>query len=633
MSEASDGHTNHGGAVTPPSCSTPLSCHRSLTRSWLLVGSPLGPSSSGCRINPDEGSGDHLTEMWLNNPPSGLYEELFCTSQVSIPLVPLAGALMVSSRPMSDVVKEGYLGKLERSNRRYFVLRAGSHTGPSRLEWYKSQEKFTVMEKSARKAGLCGSNKQGVIYLRCCLGVSRIGSSRKGHTLALYDKDQTLVLLMEDQEQQEEWYAAIKSLVEEEQKDEEHAEGVDEDDGYCTLPPAAFFKEVWSVMVKPRGLGSSKHFTGEIRLCLTATALVLVRLGATNDFPSVTIPLLSVRRFGHLDGLFFMELGRSAPNGPGEIWMEAREEGDAAVAQHIHEAVRGAVQALRALPDFSRSPTSSHHQQPGLLASKRCRPKYRDKSVHPRPLTSQTSPAQSPRRPPKPDDTKSESCLSFTSFISPPRLQRGSEPDRFLGSKTDLCGDAASRMQRWESVEKGEGLGYMLMSPQVSHSLSELVQEDYVVMESPQKPHRPTQSFSSSSSSSSLQTSFSSSTFDGCSPPYPSQHQDRQPSWRLTCVQQSETEKDPSETSCSAESQDDAKEKQNSAQMKEEHGGSALTAPFDLIGSGSTRPPQYRPNCDGSRSSHLQAVQELSPIRRYWPSMCLLACLHVEDNS
>lgn len=85
-----------------------------------------------------------------------------------------------------------------------------------------------------------------VIYLRCCLGVSRIGSSRKGHTVALYAKDQTVVLVVEDQWEQEEWYQAIRKLMEEERKDDEHGEGFDEedDDGYCTLPPAAFFKEV-----------------------------------------------------------------------------------------------------------------------------------------------------------------------------------------------------------------------------------------------------------------------------------------------------------------------------------------------------------------------------------------------------
>lgn len=86
--------------------------------------------------------------------------------------------------------------------------------------------------------------------------------------------------------------------------------------------------KVWPVTVKPSGLGCSKSLAGENRLCLTATSFILVRVGACSDFSSVTIPLLSVRRFGHLDGSFFLELGRSAPYGPGEIWMEAREQGD-----------------------------------------------------------------------------------------------------------------------------------------------------------------------------------------------------------------------------------------------------------------------------------------------------------------
>lgn len=98
-----------------------------------------------------------------SSSPSRFYEELFCTSQTSGTLAPLSGALVTSSGPQSDVVKQGNLGKLERNQRRYFVLRAGSHTGPSRLEWYKSQEKFTAMEKSAGKAALFGSSKQGLV--------------------------------------------------------------------------------------------------------------------------------------------------------------------------------------------------------------------------------------------------------------------------------------------------------------------------------------------------------------------------------------------------------------------------------------------------------------------------------------
>lgn len=75
--------------------------------------------------------------------------------------------------------------------------------------------------------------------------MNRTGSSRKGHTVALYTKAQTMVLVMEDHQEQDEWYLAIRKLMEEERKDEEHE---DEDDGYCTLPPAAFFKEVGSFL-------------------------------------------------------------------------------------------------------------------------------------------------------------------------------------------------------------------------------------------------------------------------------------------------------------------------------------------------------------------------------------------------
>lgn len=416
---------------------------------------------------------------------------------------------MISSpEPQSDVVKQGYLGKLDRSHRRYFVLRRGSHTGPSRLEWYKSQEKFMAAEKAV----LFSSGKQGLVYLRCCLGVSRMSSSRKGHTVTLYAKDQTVVLVVEEQLQQEEWYFAIKKLMEEERADEERYE---EDDGYCTLPPATFFKEVWPVSVKPRGLGGSKSLVGESRLCLTAKSLILIRVGACSDLRSVTIPLLSVRRFGHLDGSFFLELGRSAPNGPGEIWMEAKDQGNPAVAQRIHEAIREAVKNLRVLPDFSCSPTSNSQLQ-SLLVSKRCRPKYRDKPAHVRPLglPSRTPEALSYLELSKPSlGSSPSSTLLLKSYPS--------EPDTcsYVEMKTEssitVKENGAVMMKKEYSVtasgeeeeEEEERLGYMRMSPQTSSD--ELQKDYYMTMASPQKHNQPAYA--------SLQTSFESSISD-CSP-------------------------------------------------------------------------------------------------------------------
>nr|XP_019967279.1 PREDICTED: insulin receptor substrate 2-B-like [Paralichthys olivaceus] len=616
MKEMADGCDSRG---TPsPASSSPVSspCCKS-SQTWL-------PVESRClsdQMEQDDDSGHHRVGMQTSEPRSPcVFEELFCSSQGSVPLTPLAGALMASSWPQSDVVKQGYLGKLERSHRRYFVLRAGSHMGPSRLEWYKSQEKFTAMRKSAGKAALFGSSKQGVIYLRCCLGVSRTGSSRKGHTVAVYAKDQTMVLVVEDQQEQDEWYVAIKKLMEEERRDEEHID--EEDDGYCTLPPAGFFKEVWPVLVKPRGLGRSKSLGGETRLCLTASSLILVKLGAYSDLPSVTIPLLSVRRFGHLDGLFFLELGRSAPDGPGEIWMEAGDQGNPGIAQHIHEVVRATVHALRALPDFSQSPTSSQPQ--ALLLAKRSRNKYRDKSVNVRPLTLsprntdiQTSPTQSHVR---------------SSKLNAVGSQRSSVPETgsYMEMKTEHCGDAARRLESWELEEEEEeeeekGLGYMMMSPQGSRSSSVSPQDEYVLMESPHKHNRPP----SSSPSSGLHTSFYSSTSDDYSPLRPSHHQTNE----LSQSNSQKTEPDQSQTSIgfSTRPADEsaAQHKHHPAQTR------STSSPLRSVDRPDTMksPMQDSPNSDTGRSSRFHAVPDQSAVRRYRLSSCLMSCLQSDDGS
>lgn len=115
-------------------------------------------SSSNCQTPVSGGELGHHVGVQVTSFDS--YEEFFCSSQTSVHLV---SALVTYSGQCSDVVKQGYLGKLERSHRRYFVLRAGSHTGPSRLEWYKSQQKFAAMEKSSGKATLFGLSKQGFV--------------------------------------------------------------------------------------------------------------------------------------------------------------------------------------------------------------------------------------------------------------------------------------------------------------------------------------------------------------------------------------------------------------------------------------------------------------------------------------
>lgn len=443
-------------------------------------------------------NGGCSNEAQPNKHPSfDVFEELFCSSLPSAGLAPLA--LRTHPGPHSDVLKRGYLGKQEHKHRKYFVLRAGSHSGPSRLEWYRNEDSFMAVEKSAVETGIFSVHKQGVIFLRCCLGVSLMSCPRKDYNVALYAKDQTLVVVGKDQQDQHEWYTAIKKLMEEELTDG-NREGFDEEDaGYCTLPPASFYKQVWPVTVKPRGLGRSRSLAGEVLLCLTASALVLVRVGHDLDLPSVMLPLLTVRRFGHLDGTFFLELGRSAQHGPGEIWMEPRDNGSSAVAQQIHEAVREVVRALRVIPDFgwSGSPSkncSSHSQ--GLIALKRSRPKQREKPIH----------CRADGSPPHLQSQIQSDSTKLTKETQNPESVSLSP----LG--TELCSaleaDCYMEMKIDHSPVKerrSEGREYMLMSPGATHGL----QDEYVAMTSPQK-HDLTKRVSFSF----LQSSFSSGSDD-----------------------------------------------------------------------------------------------------------------------
>lgn len=162
MDEDAEDHSTTDSKGPVPSSSS--------TQRWE---SPLCPPPWIIAHQMEQKPRDHLIGM-QSNPPSQVVEEFFCSSQSSTSLVPLAGTLVMSLWPQSDVVKQGYLGKLERNHRRYFVLRAGSHTGPSRLEWYKNEQKFTAMEKSGGKAALFGSCKQGLVKITILSGFTQI---------------------------------------------------------------------------------------------------------------------------------------------------------------------------------------------------------------------------------------------------------------------------------------------------------------------------------------------------------------------------------------------------------------------------------------------------------------------------
>ncbi|XP_058526511.1 insulin receptor substrate 2 isoform X2 [Ochotona princeps] len=273
-----------------------------------------------------------------------------------------------------SVRKCGYLRKQRHGHKRFFVLRgpgaAGDEAGgaggppqPPRLEYYESEKKWRS------KAGA----PKRVIALDCCLNINKRADAKHKYLIALYTKDEYFAVAAENEQEQEGWYRALTELVSEGRAagaaDGSPAgsapagaascsaslpgarggsAGAAADDSYGLLAPAtAAYREVWQVNLKPKGLGQSKNLTGVYRLCLSARTIGFVKLNC--EQPSVTLQLMNIRRCGHSDSYFFIEVGRSAVTGPGELWMQAD---DSVVAQSIHETILEAMKALKELFEF-----------------------------------------------------------------------------------------------------------------------------------------------------------------------------------------------------------------------------------------------------------------------------------------
>uniref|UniRef100_A0A3P9II77 IRS-type PTB domain-containing protein n=1 Tax=Oryzias latipes TaxID=8090 RepID=A0A3P9II77_ORYLA len=215
-------------------------------------------------------------------------------------------------------------------HKRFFVLRAAGPLGPSRLEYYDSEKKF------------------------------RSTAAANKYLIALYTKDEYFAIVAESEQEQEDWYVAVSALMSEGKRG--HVDSDDLDDGYGTVSPGTVFKEVWQVNVKPKGLGQTKNLTGVYRLCLSAKTVHLVKLNSDN--PCVNLQLMNIRRCGHSESFFFIEVGRSSSIGPGEIWMQVD---DSVVAQSMHETILETMKALKAFAEFrprSKSQSSSSNPMP-----------------------------------------------------------------------------------------------------------------------------------------------------------------------------------------------------------------------------------------------------------------------------
>lgn len=233
----------------------------------------------------------------------------------------------VEQQSYEDVQKSGYLRKHKSMHRRFFVLRAASEHGPARLEYYENEKKFRSKSPVPKK----------VLSLDTCFNINKRADSKNKHMIVLYTRSESFAIAADSEEIQNEWYQAMLDLQCNCKTPDDYGSS-----GECSSPsPIPTFKEVWQVKVWPKGLGHARNLVGIYRLCLTDKTVNFVKLNS--DVASVVLQLMNVRRCGHSENFFFIEVGRSAITGPGEFWMQVD---DSVVAQNMHETLLEAMKAL-----------------------------------------------------------------------------------------------------------------------------------------------------------------------------------------------------------------------------------------------------------------------------------------------
>lgn len=263
----------------------------------------------------------------------------------------------------NHVKKCGYLRKQKHGHKRFFVLREPSEGSRARLEYYESEKKWK--NKSAAKR---------VIHLDSCLNINKRADAKHKHLIALYTKDEYFAVAAENEQEQEDWYTVLTDLMNEGKVSDGSASnsasslvGFDEANYGVITPVAATYKEVWQVTLKSKGLGQSRNLTGVYRLCLSSRTISFVKLNT--EVASVILQLMNIRRCGHSDSFFFIEVGRSASIGPGELWMQAD---DSVVAQNIHETILEAMKAMKEMSEFRpRSKSQSSGTNPISVPTRR----------------------------------------------------------------------------------------------------------------------------------------------------------------------------------------------------------------------------------------------------------------------
>ncbi|XP_017877175.1 insulin receptor substrate 1-B isoform X1 [Ceratina calcarata] len=213
------------------------------------------------------------------------------------------------------VVLCGHVKKLKTQKKKFFVLRGEAPGFPACLEYYDSKKKYENKQPPKRS-----------ILLDSCFNINKRVDTKHKHVIALYTKDECFCLILESEKELDEWLKAMLLLQSGDVADGEQ--------------PRPIFEHVWQVTMQKKGLGERRNIHGPYRLCLTDRTLSLVKIGAKDNSDSTEFPLICIRRCGYMDRIFYMEVGRSAVTGGGELWMEAEDNN---IAHNMHAAIMNAM--------------------------------------------------------------------------------------------------------------------------------------------------------------------------------------------------------------------------------------------------------------------------------------------------
>ncbi|KAI9558787.1 putative insulin receptor substrate [Daphnia sinensis] len=242
----------------------------------------------------------------------------------------------------------GYLRKLKRMKKKYFILTADSESSPARLEYFDSEKKWKNGQTAKRS-----------IVIKSCFNINRKTDCKHKFVVALYTNEDCFPIAFDSEEELLKWFITLLKI--------HLVDRIDEGD---ELKP--IYEHVWQVTVQRKELGSRKNIVGPYRLCLNTTSRILTLFKMPISLPLELweFPVMTIRRCGHINCQFFMEMGRGTVTGAGELWMDLE---DAAVAQNVHGAI---IEAMRnsAKEDLgprprTRSSSANEQNRPSLQQS------------------------------------------------------------------------------------------------------------------------------------------------------------------------------------------------------------------------------------------------------------------------